>query len=61
MQVQCCVCKKLRVGRSWVKPSEDVSQHDLSHGYCPACLDKARKEIQALRFQMPPRPLMLNR
>ncbi len=48
MKVQCCVCKKVRVGTKWVSQSDPVDVPDLvSHGYCPVCAEHAFAEIRA--------------
>lgn len=49
MQVQCCVCKRVKKkeGR-WerVKHPENVGSN-ASHGYCPRCAAKALEEVRA--------------
>ncbi|MBN1863290.1 MAG: hypothetical protein JW808_00150 [Victivallales bacterium] len=46
----CCVCKKVRdIDDTW-KPVEDYidkhSEASFSHGYCPECYDKAKKNMK---------------
>jgi hypothetical protein len=43
MTVQCCKCKRLRLGDEWVEPLEHKLQH-ASHTYCPQCADETRLE-----------------
>lgn len=48
MQVQCCVCKKVRAGSQWVTPAAgSLKREPVSHGYCPACAAKAFAELDA--------------
>ena len=55
MTVQCCVCRKIRVGKDrWVLgeiPAED--RMNVSHGYCPACAAKAFAEVRRALSQSP--------
>ena len=53
MNVQCCVCEKIRHEGTWVLPESigTVLQGPVSHGYCPECLEKAMEEIR--NFQAP--------
>lgn len=47
MDVQCCVCKKLRHGSRWVPVADSQLDYDgISHGYCPKCAAKAFEEIR---------------
>ncbi|MEA3329236.1 MAG: hypothetical protein U9Q06_00650 [Nanoarchaeota archaeon] len=53
MRVLCCVCKtQEKISGEW----KDISSQDyesamndsqllISHGYCPDCLDKSRREL----------------
>jgi hypothetical protein len=46
IQVQCCICHRLRVNGSWVnvpEPPEDA--HNLSHTYCPDCARRTFPEL----------------
>lgn len=51
----CCVCKKIEVEGEWVGETEypnyqeKVNKHNLTHGYCPVCLEKAKKEVEELK------------
>ena len=48
MKVQCCVCHKVREGKTWsADDSYDVPRKDVSHGYCPKCEAKAIAELHA--------------
>jgi len=42
MEIQCCVCWKVRTGSTWtaVDHPELVAVH-ASHGYCPTCASAA--------------------
>jgi len=49
MMVRCCVCGKWRILGHWYRLPVWVSVLVLrvtrvSHGYCPPCVDKARKD-----------------
>lgn len=47
MEVQCCVCKKIRVDGLWIET--DTTQprpRETSHGYCPICADDAFREVR---------------
>ena len=44
MTVQCCKCKKIRVKDEWMRPSHSF-EDELSHGYCPICLDEILVEM----------------
>jgi len=44
MDVQCCVCKKIRVEGRWVE--SDAAPREVSHGYCPVCADDAFREVR---------------
>jgi len=48
MTVQCCQCKRVREGRSWL-PAPAVPDDTASHTYCPACYDNALTEVETLR------------
>jgi hypothetical protein len=42
MIVQCCVCKKIRIGQNWRAPAGHFAISELvSHGYCPECAAEA--------------------
>ena len=48
MEVQCCVCHKVRKGETWGSGDHyDIPHQDVSHGYCPKCEAKAKAELQA--------------
>lgn len=44
MTVQCCKCKRVRIGEHWVAAAAH-SLDDASHAYCPVCLHIALIEI----------------
>ena len=47
MKVQCCVCKKVRVGDGWCSPRGQVACNDhVSHGYCPECAAEAFQKLR---------------
>ncbi len=39
----CCVCKRTRIGRHWIYNFYDRLIEKISHGYCPACMEKNNK------------------
>lgn len=47
MDVQCCVCKKVRLEERWVV-LDALVPHDVetSHGYCPGCAGDAFQEVR---------------
>jgi hypothetical protein len=49
MDIQCCVCKKVKHGDAWhtVAHPEVVAAH-ASHGYCPVCAADAFAEIEQI-------------
>jgi hypothetical protein len=47
MQVQCCVCQRVRTPEGWTEPeSPKALREHVSHGYCPRCAAKALEEIR---------------
>jgi len=56
MTIQCCVCKKVKDEESWTK-QQVVSPKDVSHTYCPICLNRSRadfaKEVQRANLSPP--------
>lgn len=47
MDVQCCVCKKIRIDGRWITPLTTESRSaEMSHGYCPTCADDAFREVR---------------
>ena len=47
MEVQCCVCKKIRVEGRWtVIDTHAPRAAETSHGYCPSCADDAFREVR---------------
>lgn len=47
MEVQCCVCKKVRVDGQWMSPDlTPPVPNETSHGYCPVCADDAFREVR---------------
>ena len=53
MEVQCCVCKKIRNGDRWVSvQKKDLPSRSISHGYCPKCADAAFAEIRNTRSRI---------
>lgn len=57
MKVQCCVCKRIRLGNRWYSPQGRIAPHDcISYGYCPECAaDAAEKLRQEARDAAYPR------
>ena len=53
MTVQCCKCKKVRIGRLWVEPSREVDG-TVSHSYCPECAEACYIEIFSLQASKAP-------
>ncbi|MBX7256514.1 MAG: hypothetical protein K1Y02_09150 [Candidatus Hydrogenedentes bacterium] len=53
MTVQCCKCKKVRIGRLWVEPSREVTGA-VSHSYCPECAEACFIEIFSLQASKAP-------
>ena len=48
--IACCECHKVIIGGSWYDESElpiPVKGVEFSHGYCPACLDRAMAALDA--------------
>lgn len=43
MTIQCCMCKRVRVGDGWETPNEP--QSTPSSTYCPACFDRYSREL----------------
>jgi len=49
MVIQCCICKRIRVGEEWVDLAADgVPEAPISHSYCPGCAASAFDEVTAL-------------
>ena len=46
MTIQCCKCKKVRVGDEWVRPG-GAPDANTSHTYCPVCLEVTVLELRA--------------
>lgn len=46
MTIQCCKCKKVRVGDEWVRPG-GAPDGNTSHTYCPVCLKVTVLELRA--------------
>ena len=47
MEVQCCVCKRIRVDGLWVQRDQTLPHtKETSHGYCPSCADDAFREVR---------------
>lgn len=44
MTVQCCQCKRVRVGGQWMDERATGAEY-ASHTYCPACASAASIEI----------------
>lgn len=44
MTVQCCKCKRVRVGDAWTFP-QGRPDGPVSHSYCPSCADLFLIEI----------------
>ncbi len=47
MKIQCCVCKKVREQNVWTHQIL-WSPQNVSHTYCPDCLQEAKKEAHEL-------------
>jgi hypothetical protein len=48
MQVQCCVCKRVRKEDRWVRANRaEALNPSVSHGYCPRCASKVLEDIRA--------------
>ena len=46
LKVQCCMCKRVRVGDEWLSPVNRITLDDkISHGYCPTCAAQAFAQI----------------
>ena len=45
LQVQCCVCRRIRDGHAWIAAKPD-NRMDCSHTYCPDCHRKAMAEVE---------------
>ena len=48
----CCVCKKICLSSEWIDSSNPLYEYlksiyrgDVTHGYCPECLDRRFSEI----------------
>ncbi|MBI1319155.1 MAG: hypothetical protein GC168_09425 [Candidatus Hydrogenedens sp.] len=53
MQVQCCVCKRVRTETGWeAKVAESAV---CSHSYCPQCAEEAFADIRAYHNREQPR------
>ncbi len=44
IQVQCCVCKRYREGRHWIRRMAG-RRLDTSHTYCPACYERLAEKM----------------
>lgn len=53
MTIQCCVCKKTQVNGEWRQAKPEAEQ-DVSHTYCPVCLDETIAEITAYKAMQKP-------
>ena len=48
MVIQCCVCRKIRQGTSWVAAQQTPqNRNEVSHSYCPECAKRAIEEIRS--------------
>ena len=47
MTIQCCMCKRVRVGDDWEAPHE--SHATPSSTYCPVCFDRYSRQLAAER------------
>lgn len=48
MKIQCCACLRIRENGGWnALEQPKVLEQDVSHGYCPACAEKAFAELRA--------------
>ena len=49
MITQCCVCRKIRKGKAWVRCSEQtLARAEVSHGYCASCAENAFAEFWSI-------------
>jgi len=46
MVVQCCVCEYFRDSEGHWNRTSPVGECDISHGYCPKCLEVALRTIK---------------
>lgn len=46
MKVQCCVCKRVKEDGLWGNAME-LPRREVSHTYCPKCLEDATAEMHA--------------
>lgn len=44
MTIQCCVCHRVKVEDEWKHQSVERPQ-EVSHTYCPVCLDASKKAM----------------
>jgi hypothetical protein len=57
MEVQCCVCSKVRQDQAWVDPdSINLNSSDVSHGYCPTCVAEVLAEVRRRASSHPAPP-----
>lgn len=47
MAIQCCKCKRVRVGHDWVEPTASSIAGHVSHGFCPVCYEETLMELNA--------------
>ena len=46
MITQCCECRMIRQGESWVHPPQGFPNNEhVSHGYCPDCAQDAIQSV----------------
>lgn len=45
MTVQCCKCKKVQCRGTWVTGGGAMGE-DVSHSYCPICVEETLEEIR---------------
>ena len=49
MTVQCCKCKRVKWRGTWV-PEANWGLGEVSHTYCPVCVDETLQEIRKREF-----------
>ena len=43
--IQCCVCKRIKIGNDWVKSEINLSNKIITHGYCFDCYEKVIEDM----------------
>lgn len=47
MTVQCCMCKQVNVDGEWIHKQPEEADIQLSHTYCPNCLQGTVRAMRA--------------